>query len=97
MRAVDILERAQGATRDHLEYARFVRESEELHDEDVQDEQRSAYSACWFELEIVNALALSEWESAGKPSDWAATWNERYKRDAEELIANLCDILRQKK
>ncbi|MCG5076748.1 hypothetical protein [Paraburkholderia tagetis] len=98
MRAVDILERAKTAARDHLAYARFVQESEVLHDNGDQDEQqKSAYSACWFELEIVNALALSEWESAGNPSDWAAAWNERYKRDAEELIANLCEILRQKK
>jgi hypothetical protein len=98
MRAVEILERAQTAARDHREFARFVQESEILHDDGVQDEQRqSAYSACWFELEIVNALALSEWESAGKPSDWAMAWNERYKRDAEELIANLCEILLQKR
>lgn len=61
MRTGDVLERAQTAARDHLEYARFVQETETLHDDDVRDEQwQSAYSACWFELEIVNALALSE-------------------------------------
>jgi hypothetical protein len=96
MKAEDVVERARTAARDHLDYALFVRDSEVFQDDAVQDEKReSAYRACWFELEIVNALALDEWEFDGKPNDWAATWNERYKRDAEELIFNLCAILRQ--
>ncbi|MFC0691124.1 hypothetical protein [Paraburkholderia humisilvae] len=95
MKAEDVVERARTAAKDHLEYARFVQDAETLHDALQDEKRRSAYHACWFELEIVNALALDEWESDGKPSDWAATWNERYKRDAEELIANLCAVLLQ--
>lgn len=96
MKAEDVVKRAQTASKDHLEYARFVQDAEILQDGAVQDEERkSAYHAFWFELEIVNALALDEWESAGKPDDWSATWSERYKKDAEELIANLCAILLQ--
>src|SRR5690349_10264201 len=98
MKASEILVRARSAAETHLEYARFVHDVEVLHDDAdaVTDEKRTAaYQACWFELEIVNALALDEWESAGKPSDWASEWDGRYKKDAEELIGNLCAILRR--
>ncbi|MEN8513229.1 hypothetical protein [Burkholderia sp. RS02] len=96
MNAEDLVERAQTAAKDHLKYARFVQDAEIFQADAVQDEKwKSAYRACWFELEIVNALALDDWESSGKPDDWSATWNERYKKDAEELIANLCAILLQ--
>ncbi|MEM5370066.1 hypothetical protein V4C53_29065 [Paraburkholderia azotifigens] len=98
MKVAGVLEQAKLAAEDHFKYARFVQNAEMLNDDTdaIPDgEQLSAYQACWFELEIVNALALDEWESDGRPADWATTWTERYKKDAEDLITNLCAILRQ--
>jgi hypothetical protein len=69
-----------------------------LQDDVIQNaDWKAAYHACWFELEVVNALALDEWESVGKPDDWSATWGRRYEKDAKELIVNLCVILLQSK
>jgi hypothetical protein len=98
MKAANILALAETAADDHFKYARFVNEAELLQgeiDPFADDEKIAAYQACWFELEIVNALALDEWESEGKPDSWLDSWNERYKQDAKELVGKLCSLLSQ--
>ncbi|MEM5342433.1 hypothetical protein [Paraburkholderia azotifigens] len=96
MKTAKILALAETAVDDHFKYARFVKESEH-HQGDVSpfanEESMAAYQACWFELEIVNALALDEWESEGRPDTWLDSWNERYKQDAKELVGKLCSLL----
>ena len=45
-------------------------------------------------LEIINALALSEWESEGRPADWQTRWESEYKHDASELLDELLKTLK---
>ena len=95
----NILAKAKTATENHLVYAQFVCDTEVLcvdADAIPDEEQLSIYQTYWFELEKVNALALDEWESTGKPADWVAAWKERYKEEVEELVARLCMFLRQR-
>ncbi|HZZ06288.1 hypothetical protein [Paraburkholderia sp.] len=97
MNVAKILAQAESAADDHFQYAHFVNASELPQTDSVAfptDGQRSAYEQCWFELEIVNALALDEWESDGKPAVWLEPWNQRYKNDAKELIGKLSALLR---
>ncbi|WEK32867.1 MAG: hypothetical protein P0Y58_11955 [Candidatus Pseudomonas phytovorans] len=54
------------------------------------------WQAIWFEMEIVNALALAEWEEQGFPCDWLNRWREEYQSDAQTLLSKLfCLIVRQ--
>ena len=48
-----------------------------------------AWQRQWFELEIVNGLALAEWEEAGRPQQWTTRWREAYQQEAAELVAGL--------
>ncbi|CAB3748834.1 hypothetical protein [Paraburkholderia solisilvae] len=96
MNVVEILAQAESAADDHFKYARFVSGAEALQSDArnfTNERMQSEYQACWFELEIVNALALDEWESDGKPDVWLDPWNERYKQDAKELVGKLCSLL----
>lgn len=98
MDVTELLELAKSAADDHIKYACFIKESEVLQGSAsifANEEKQAEYQTCWFELEIVNALALDGWESEGKPTNWLDTWNERYKDDAKELIAKLCSLLSQ--
>lgn len=51
------------------------------------------YRKAWFELEIVNAVALEEWESDGRPPDWAAKWLDKYRVDASDVIQELMQVV----
>ncbi|KPN70591.1 hypothetical protein AKG09_11310 [Neisseria sp. 83E34] len=51
------------------------------------------YKNCWNELEILNSLALSDWEDDGKPINWSKKWEKYYEKDAKDLISNLLNIL----
>ena len=39
----------------------------------------------WFNMEILNALALDEWESQGCPMDWNK-WDKIYQEKAIKLV-----------
>lgn len=80
-----------------VSFAKFVSYAEDLSQlkELFEDEQsRNNYQQTWFEMEIVNALALSEWENEGRPVDWRSRWESDYKHDASELIAELLSSLK---
>lgn len=46
----------------------------------------------WFEMEIVNANALSEWEGDGKPAQWRERWLAEFQEDAIDLVGKLIDL-----
>lgn len=92
-----ICEYAFNSLNDVVSFAKFVNYAEGLPqvDELFEDEQnKDNYQQIWFELEIINALALSEWENEGRPTDWQARWESDYKHDASELIAELLGALK---
>ena len=39
----------------------------------------------WLNMEILNALALDEWEMSGKPQEWYV-WKDRYQEKASNLV-----------
>lgn len=92
-----ICEYALSSLNDVASFARFVSYAEDLAqlNELFESEQnKSDYQKIWFELEIVNALALSEWESEGRPDDWQSRWKSDYKSDASELMNELLKLLK---
>lgn len=74
--------RADQATENCLSFAKFVAEAEFLSDD-------PCYRAAWFDAEMVNALALAEWEDQGRPDDWADEWQRAFKADAVEVTRAL--------
>ncbi|WP_121574854.1 hypothetical protein [Brenneria alni] len=92
-----ICEYAFSSLNDVVSFAKFVSYAEDLPQlsELFEDEQsRENYRQIWFELEIVNALALSEWENEGRSVDWQTRWESGYKHDASELINELLRLLK---
>ena len=58
------------------------------------DETRQQYKSIWIELEVLNACALEEWESLGKPHDFSNYWEDKYKKEALVLLTELCSFLK---
>lgn len=67
-------------------FADFTRQTEHLFDGSPSAAALQTYRSAWFELEIVNATALDEWETDGRPETWDAKWKERFLKDAEETV-----------
>lgn len=51
------------------------------------------WQALWFQMEILNALALAEWEEEGSPQDWSHRWREGYEQDARTLVPELIALI----
>lgn len=93
----DICKYALNSLNDVVSFARFVSYAEDLPqlNELFENEyNRDNYQKIWFELEIINALALSEWENEGRPADWQTHWESEYKYDASELMDELLKTLK---
>ncbi|KAF0844722.1 hypothetical protein FNL37_2175 [Methylovorus glucosotrophus] len=93
------LAEAREAVSTHIAFSRFVRGTESLCGSGnpfLSGEDISRFDKLWFELEIVNAGALSDWEDQGKPANWINEWEATYKPDAVELIENLVVLLQNK-
>ncbi|APJ93903.1 TPA: hypothetical protein ACYZY7_004563 [Escherichia coli] len=91
-----ICEYAQNSLNDVASFAKFVSYAEELVQSNElfkNEESKESYQQIWFELEIINALALSEWESAGRPENWQTRWELAYKQDASHVMAELLNTL----
>lgn len=82
----------------HLAFANFVQFAEQYCGKNsplVEESKTQKLDAIWFEMEIVNGAALSDWEDAGKPVDWTSSWDAFFKRDATELVDSLASLLNQ--
>ncbi|TFY90615.1 hypothetical protein DYL59_08730 [Pseudomonas kairouanensis] len=77
-------------------WAAFVAQTEFLWQDTALVQDAEAWQRLWFELEIINGLALSQWDDQGKPADWSHNWNKGYRQEAAalatELLALLCDV-----
>lgn len=82
MNQSEFFNEADVALKNHLSFARFVSRTEFLFD-------TPAYADAWFEAEIVNAVALGDWENQGSPADWNDTWSKVFMNDATEVISLL--------
>jgi hypothetical protein len=74
-------------------WSRFVADTEFLWQDTTLIPDAAAWQRQWFELEIINGLALDEWDEAGRPQDWSARWQEVYQQEAGELVQALLKLL----
>ncbi|MNE84467.1 hypothetical protein D3C80_1813790 [compost metagenome] len=77
------------AHQDLPSWARFVALTEFFWQAHALVTDAAEWQAIWFEMEIVNALALAEWEEQGSPSDWLYRWSTGYQADAQALVSQL--------
>lgn len=73
-----------------VSYAEALTQSETLFD---SDNHKAEYQQVWFELEILNALALSHRKEDGCPVNWKAQWDSACKQDAAHLTKTLLNLL----
>ncbi|EQB98094.1 hypothetical protein [Photorhabdus temperata] len=73
---------------DLMVFSRFIHSSENLYDDE-------RYQKIWFELEIINSVALAEWEDQGRPSDWTKEWSIKFKEEATEVMASLINRIKE--
>ncbi len=71
----------------------FVAQTEFLWQDTTLIPNAAAWQRQWFELEIINGLALAEWDEAGRPQDWSARWQEVHQQEAGELVQALLKLL----
>ncbi len=74
-------------------WSRFVAHTEFLWHDTTLVTDAAGWQRQWFELEIVNGLALSAWEEDGRPQDWSARWREGYQQEAVELVNELLALV----
>ncbi len=75
-------------------FAKFVAETEFLADM-MCIEFQEQYHRAWFEMELVNSLALADWEQDGSPREWDKIWNERYKEEAKETLGEFLEVVKK--
>ena len=85
---------AAHASESVLAFAAFAASSEDIALGAEENHARLHYERSWFELEIVNATALTEWEADGCPADWIEKWTQRFRQDAVETSGLLTDAAR---
>ena len=69
-----------------LAFADFTKWAEHLFKDSADQVALQVYQNAWFELEVVNAVALDQWEMDGRPGIWDVKWKERFLKDAEETV-----------
>lgn len=75
-------------------FAEFVAETEFFADK-VDVKLQEQYDRAWFEMELVNSLALAEWEQNGRPKEWGVVWKEKYKNDARETLCEFLAVVKK--
>jgi hypothetical protein len=86
MKQVNFESLSARATDSLFAFADFAQQAENLFFDSQDAEALQAYRSAWFELEIVNATALDEWEADGRPSDWNEKWTNKFLKDAAETV-----------
>jgi len=92
-----IKQKAEECCNSLYKYAAFISDMEFFADQYPEffgsNELYSKYHHIWFELEILNACVLNDWEENGKPNNFDDIWNTKYRTDAVELIHEFTDFL----
>ncbi|MDD2064486.1 hypothetical protein [Pseudomonas sp. 25571] len=80
---------AKEAPQDLMSWSRFVAQTEFAWQYPLVVADADGWQALWFEMEILNGLALAEWEDEGSPHDWSYRWQDAYEQDAQRLVSEL--------
>ena len=67
----------------------FVARTEFLWQDTALIPDGEAWQRQWFELEILNGVALAEREEQDRADDWSAPWRATYQQDAFQLVTEL--------
>ncbi|KWU48309.1 hypothetical protein [Pseudomonas palleroniana] len=91
--ASELMVLAREAPQDLKCWSSFVAQTEFVWQHSALVTDCEGWQAIWFEMEIVNGLALAEWEEEGFPQDWSQRWHEGYEQDARELVPELIALI----
>lgn len=89
----ELISLARGAPEDLKSWSSFVAVTEFVWQNTTLVSDAPRWESIWFEMEIVNALALAEWEEQGSPLDWHERWCEGYQADARALLSELTRLI----
>nr|WP_314568226.1 hypothetical protein [uncultured Pseudomonas sp.] len=81
------------ASEDLFAWAVFVAQTELLWQDTASVQNAVVWQRVWFELEILNGLALAQWEDEGKPDNWSCLWSTDYRQEAAALVNELLELL----
>lgn len=81
------------ASEDLFAWSAFVAQTEFLWQDAALVQDAVAWQGLWFELEIINGLALAQWDDQGRPDDWSCAWNKDYREDAVALAIELAAMV----
>lgn len=93
MNKAQLIAQGQRASHGLFLWSQFVAHTEFLWQDTTLVGDASAWQRQWFELEIVNGLALAEWEEQGRPEDFSARWREGYQQEALGLVNELLGLV----
>ncbi len=82
-------------TETHYHYAEFTKNVENIYDgfkDNFPIEMQEQLGTLIFDMEVINGLALCDWDLANRPTEWN-DWNTDYKEDADNLKKQLVSIL----
>ncbi|MFP3518681.1 hypothetical protein SB766_21095 [Pseudomonas sp. SIMBA_077] len=94
MHAEQLIRQGEKASQGLFLWSQFVADTEFLWQDTALVIDAEAWQQQWFELEIINGLALAQWEEQGKPQDWSACWREGYQQEAAELAQELLVLIK---
>nr|WP_315405029.1 hypothetical protein [uncultured Pseudomonas sp.] len=81
------------ASEDLFAWSAFVAQTEFLWQDAALVRDAVTWQRVWFELEIINGLALAQWDDQGRPDDWSCAWNNDYRQEAATLATELVAML----
>lgn len=84
---------AREAPQDLMCWSSFVAQTEFAWQNPALVADAEGWQTFWFEMEIVNGLALAEWEDEGSHHGWSYRWREGYEQDARRLVSELLPLL----
>jgi len=88
-----LMSQACGAHKGLKSCSGFVALTEFVGQNTAQVLDAAKWESICFGMEIVNALALAEWEEQGSPLDWHERWCEGYQADAQALLSELTCLI----
>ena len=89
------------STKNVQSFSHFVSYAEALMNANLflmKEGNKKQFEAIWFEMELVNALALSDWEQCGKPEVWEKWYQQYYDdisyfEDAQNTVTRFIEMI----
>ena len=92
---LSVLHQHPQAVDSHFHFAESVKNIESVFEhckKSLDDALATELSYLIFDLEVLNGLALCEWEISGRPREWQI-WKVDFYEDAHDLLMQLSAIL----